>query len=98
METAISFLDNFIKDLDEKSPFIYPLILIYSGYYSYGKEDAYGFGLINNEILKSFLQNDIPEIIITINDEKINTDKISLNKKLKLDSVKLNLASKFYPN
>ena len=94
LETAINFLDNLIKDLDEKSPFIYPLILIYSGYYSYGKEDAYGFGLINNEILKSLLQNDIPEIVITINDEKINTDKISLNKKLKLDSVKLNLASK----
>ena len=92
LETAITFLDNFIKDLDETSPFIYPLILIDSGSYSYGKENAYGFGLINNEILKSHLQNIIPDIIITINDEEINSDQSISNKKL--NSVVLNLTSK----
>ena len=91
LEEAIIFLDNFIKDLDETSPFIYPLILIDSGNYSYGKENAYGFGLINREILKSHLQNIIPDIIITINDEEINSEEAITSKNV--GSVVLNLAS-----
>ena len=92
MEAAITFLDNFIKNLDEQSPFIYPLILINSGNYFYGKENAYGYGLINHEILKSHLQNAIPDIIITINDQEDSSDQGISNKKL--GSVKLNLATK----
>ena len=94
MEAAITFLDNFIKNLDEQSPFIYPLILIDSGNYIYGQENAYGYGLINHEILKSHLQNAIPDIIITINDQEDSSDQGISNKKL--GSVKLNLATKNY--
>ena len=35
---AIEFLDNFIEDLNEKSPFIYPLKLIDSGNFTFGKK------------------------------------------------------------
>ena len=61
LESAITFLVNFIKNLDETSPFIYPLLLIDSGNYIYGKENAYGYGLTNYEILKSHLKNAIPD-------------------------------------
>ena len=87
------FLENFIKDIDETSPFIYPLILINSGNYIYGSENAYGYGLINQENLKSHLINIIPDIIITYNDSEI-TDFLGLANQ-SLDSVKLNLESKF---
>ena len=92
LKAAITFLDNFIKNLDEQSPFIYPLILINSGNFIYGQENAYGYGLINHEILKSHLQNAIPDIIITINDQEDSSDQGISNKKL--GSVKLNLATK----
>ena len=42
---SISFLTIFIKDLDENSPFIYPLILLYSGNYFYHRKNIYGHGL-----------------------------------------------------
>lgn len=93
LKAAITFLSNFINNLDEKSPFIYPLILIDSGNYVYGKENTYGYGLTNIDILKSHLQNVLPDIIITILDEEKNYMQANSNKLLGLLS--LNLASKF---
>ena len=68
LKKAMKFLVQFIKDLDENSPFIYPLILIDSGNYQFDKENAYGYGLISIKILKSHLENVLPDIIITITD------------------------------
>ena len=92
LESTISFLINFINDIDMKSPFIYPLILIDSGNYVYGNENAYGYGLTNLEILKLHLNNIIPDIIITINDEEKKSEEAISNKLL--GTVKLNLSSK----
>ena len=87
------FLEDFIKDIDETSPFIYPLILIDSGNYIYDAQNAYGYGLINKEILKSHLINIIPDIIITNNDNEETNIQALAN--IALGSVKLNLESKF---
>ena len=51
MEGAITFLVNFVNNIDDNSPFIYPLILIDSGNYVYGQQNAYRYGLTNLEIL-----------------------------------------------
>ena len=90
---AFEFLEKFIEDLDEKSPFIYPLILIDSGNFFYKKKDVYGLGLINKEILKSHLKNILPEILIFIDDEEEYYDQGSTNKVLGITV--LNLASKY---
>ena len=88
---AIEFLDNFIEDLNEKSPFIYPLKLIDSGNFTFGKKDVYGLGLITKDNLKSHLKNVLPDVIITINDEESKHDQASTNKAL--GSTILNLSS-----
>ena len=93
LKSAITFLTDFILNIDEASPFIYPLILIDSGNYVYGKENAYGYGLTNIEILKSHLKNIIPDIIISFIDEEKKSDQAYSNKRL--GSVKLNYASNF---
>ena len=87
------FLKDFIDKLDEKSPFIYPLSLIDSGNFTYSKENIYGLGLINKDILKSHLINILPEIVITINDEDEKDEQAIANKAL--GSVVINLASPF---
>ena len=92
LESTLTFLVRFIDNLDNKSPFIYPLILIDSGNYIYGNEDAYGYGLTNLDILKSHLYDAIPDIIITVNDGEIKSEETLLNK-LSV-SVKLNLSTK----
>ena len=92
LESAMTFLVRFIDNIDDKSPFIYPLILIDSGNYIYGKENAYGYGLTNLDILKSHLYDAIPDIIITVNDGQIKSEETLLNK-LSV-SVKLNLSTK----
>ena len=79
---AIEFLDNFIEDLNEKSPFIYPLKLIDSGNFTFGKKDVYGLGLITKDNLKSHLKNVLPDVIIIINDEEFKHDQVSTNKAL----------------
>ena len=91
LNISIDFLINFIENLDEKSPFIYPLILIDSGNFKYNSENAYGFGLINKEILKSHLKDIIPDIIIVISDKETIHEKAVINKVL--GSTILNLAS-----
>ena len=48
---ANTFLKKLIEDLDDISPFIYPLIWIDSGNYDYSGENAFGYGLTNKEIL-----------------------------------------------
>ena len=88
---AIEFLDNFIEDLNEKSPFIYPLKLIDSGNFTFGKKDVYGLGLITKDNLKSHLKNVLPDVIIIINDEESKHDQASTNKAL--GSTILNLSS-----
>ena len=93
LKNAMKFLDQFIKDLDENSPFIYPLILIDSGNYQFDNENAYGYGLISNEILKSHLENVLPDIIITITDIETKSKETVSNKVL--SSVILNLESKY---
>ena len=70
LDISYKFLETFIDKLDDKSPFIYPLSLIYSGNYSYNKKDIYGLGLINTNILKYYLRNILPDVVIVINDEK----------------------------
>ena len=90
---AIEFLKNLIINLDEESPFYYPLILIDSGNFTYNNENAYGFGLIDKKSLKSHLENIIPDVITTINDEAKNSYQAVANKII--GSVTLNLASKF---
>ena len=87
------FLKDFIDKLDDKSPFIYPLSLIDSGNFTYSKENIYGLGLINKDILKSHLINILPEIVITINDEDEKDEQAIANKAL--GSVVINLASPF---
>ena len=89
---AITFLNDFIDNLDEKSPFIYPLILLDSGNYIYGQENAYSQGLINPHILKAHLKNIIPDILIFIYDESNIFEKSFTNESL--GTVVLNLASK----
>ena len=73
LHNAISFLEEFIKDLDENSPFYYPLILIDSGRYNYNGKSIYGYGLNDKEIIKKHLNNILPDVIITVED--INTSK-----------------------
>ena len=48
---SLQFLKNFIEKLDDESPFIYPLILIDSGNFTFNTENVYGFGLTSKEIL-----------------------------------------------
>ena len=80
LSISLNFLNNLIDNLDEKSPFYYPLILINSGDYIYNKNNAYGYGLKNIEILKSHLRNSLPYVVIIIDDEEINLEKINTNK------------------
>ena len=75
----------------KKSPFIYPLKLIDSGNFTFGKKDVYGLGLITKDNLKSHLKNVLPDVIITINDEESKHDQASTNKAL--GSTILNLSS-----
>ena len=89
---SINFLTKFIEDLDESSPFYYPLILIDSGIYTYNNKNIYGYGLISNDILKYHLNNIIPEIIITFSDR--NNLKYGDTNKL-LGSVTINLPKTF---
>ena len=56
------------------------MILINSGDYTYNKNNAYGYGLKNIEILKSHLRNALPYVVITIDNEEINLEKINTNK------------------
>ena len=53
---ALQFLEKFIDDLNEKSPFFYPLILIDSGNFIFKDKNVYGFGLITKDNLKSHLK------------------------------------------
>lgn len=92
LKISVSFLEKFIENLDENSPFIYPLILIDSGNYAYKNENAYGIGLINKTILKSHLKNIIPDIIISIDDEEYLLEEADTNKLS--GTVTLNLSSK----
>ena len=82
------FLKTFIDNLDDKSPFIYPLLSINSGNFYYNGENIYGLGLINKDILKSHLINILPDVIIVINDEQVIENK-------SLGCVVINLASPF---
>ena len=93
LDISNKFLETFIDKLDDKSPFIYPLSLIDSGNYSYNKENVYGLGLINQDILKSHLRNILPDVIIVINDEEEKEDQGIANKAL--GTVVINLASPF---
>ena len=90
LKISVSFLEKFIENLDENSPFINPLILIDSGNYVYKNENAYGIGLTNKTILKSHLKNIIPDIIISIDDEEL-LEEADTNKLL--GTVTLNLSS-----
>jgi hypothetical protein len=89
---ALQFLEKFIEDLNEKSPFIYPLILIDSGNFIFNNKNVYGFGLITKDNLKSHLKNILPDIIIIIDDEETNHEQAITNKAL--GSVVLNLSSR----
>ena len=80
LSISLNFLNNLIDNLDEKSPFYYPLILINSGDYTYNKNNAYGYELKNIETLKSHLKNALPYVVITIDNEEINLEKINTNK------------------
>ena len=93
LDISYKFLETFIDKLDDKSPFIYPLSLIYSGNYSYNKKDIYGLGLINTNILKSYLRNILPDVVIVINDEKEKEAQGITNKAL--GTVVINIAPPF---
>jgi len=62
---CMEFLREFCDNIDEKSPFYFPLILIDSGSYTYEGECIYGFGLINKKMLISHLKEIIPDVICT---------------------------------
>lgn len=73
LHLALLELEKMVNNLDEDSPFYYPLVLINSGTYllksKYSLKPIYGYGVISKNILKNHLTNIIPEIIITLNDE-----------------------------
>ena len=93
LKSALLFLENFIEIMDDKNPFLEPLIFIDSGNYIYNNDNAYGYGLISKELLKSHLKNIIPEVIFVYND--INaTEDIAFSNKAN-GAVELNLASNF---
>ena len=91
---ALQFLEKFIETLNEKSPFIYPLILIDSGNFIFNNKNVYGFGLISKDNLKSHLKNILPDVIIIIddNEEKNNHEQSNPNKVI--GSIVLNLFSR----
>ena len=62
---SMEFLREFCDNIDEKSPFYFPLILIDSGSYTYEGECIYGYGLINKKMLISHLKEIIPDVICT---------------------------------
>ena len=96
--SALLELEKMIDILDQNSPFYYPLVLIDSGGYiylsKYSMKHIYGYGLISSNILKEHLKNNIPEIVIILNDGTLykniqeTTDKnqgiIALNLSTKL--------------
>ena len=93
--SAISFLKDFINDLDESSPFFIPLILIDSGKFIYNNESIYAYGLYSKEIVKKHLRDIIYETIIVYED--YNTDKIAETNK-NTGVVSLNLCKTLAPS
>lgn len=91
INNAMKFFNDFIDNLNESSPFYYPLLLIDSGIFTYNNDSVYGCGIINDKILKSHLKQIIPEIIIVINDEETLEDEAITNKNL--GSIIFNVAS-----
>jgi len=96
LDSAITFLENIVNDLDEQSPFFYPLVLIDSGLYyyntTYKTEFAYGYGINSYKLLISHLNDIIPEVIITYNDKKYFENDQGLTEKSS-GAVSLNLDS-----
>ena len=94
--SALLLLDNIINDLDEQSPFFYPLNLIDSGIYhfsaNYRNELAYGYGIYPCNLLKEHLNDVVPEIFITINDNKFYKEDQGMTEKSS-GGVTLNLCS-----
>ena len=93
LKSALLFLESFIEIMDDKNPFLEPLIFIDSGNYIYNNDNAYGYGLISKELLKSHLKNIIPEVIFVYNDINAIEDIAFSNKAN--GAVELNLASNF---
>ena len=93
LQLSLLFFENFIEKIDDKSPYLEPLILIDSGTYQYNNNTAYGYGLISKELLKSHLKNLIPKIIFVYNDKNISDDIALANKAN--GAVEINLASNF---
>ena len=89
---SINFIKNFIETLDESSPFYYPLIIIDARNLIYDNKYLYGYGLISKDILKFYLSNIIPEILITFNDN--NNNNIS-NGNI-FNSKRINLSNTLY--
>lgn len=92
--SAISFLKDFIEDLDESSPFFYPLILIGSGKFIYNNESIYAYDLNSKEIVKKHLKNIRYEAIIVYED--YNSDKVVQTNK-NAGVVSLNLCKALSP-
>lgn len=88
LKEAIIFLHKFIKELDGKSPFYYPLVLIDSGVYTFDNKKIYGYGLNSIELLKKHLEDIMPEVLITIEDPDIFDLGIT---NVELGSIVLNL-------
>ena len=90
--SAMKFLQEFVEDLNEKSPFYFPLFLIDSGKFIYQGESIYGYGLLNKNMLISHLKDILPEVIYTYYDEE--DEEGSTNKRTGCVTVNLALIFK----
>lgn len=98
LKSALLALEKFKDNLNESSPFFYPLILIDSEKYNYKpnygtEKEVFGYGLTSSDLLKKHLNEIIPEVIIAFNDENYyKDDQGSTNKRT--GAITLNLSCK----
>lgn len=70
--SSLQFLEKFINNLSEDSPFFFPLTLIDSGAYIYNGNSVYGRGVINKKLLINHLKDILPDVLFTYYDNKTN--------------------------
>ena len=94
IKSSLLFLEKFIKDLDNGSPFLEPLILIDSGTYIYNNNFAFGYGLASKDILKKHLLNIIPDVLFFYSNKETSNDYALSNKAN--NAVSINLGSRLF--
>ena len=96
IKSSLLFLEKFIKDLDNGSPFLEPLILIDSSTYIYNNNFAFVYGLASKEILKKHLLNIIPDVLFFYSNKETSNDYALSNKANSVISI--NLGSRLFSN